>query len=137
MTFHWYDFEQDETLRAKLNQFLENLKITIPTSVDPVTYIMSSYYLKNYSKLIQKIENGSSSIKQGNLVNTCRLIYKDPPPQSLPPLGDFDIYTVTILELDPVEVARQMTIYLFSTFHSILPQEFLEQSGPHMYALLF
>lgn len=100
---HWYDFEENPLLEEKLKKFVENCPppygITIKKAID------------------KKKLNGGLSIYQ---------LEEAEIPMSLMPIIGFEPSKATLLDVNAIELARQLTLIQFEMLNKIKVNEFIE-----------
>jgi hypothetical protein len=113
---HWYDFEDDQTLKAKLVEFANGPLLK-----------NSPNFGKVLQTTIQKMESGAA--QAANAPTT------PPPPPKYPPPG-LDASTACVLDFDSEEAARQLTLMQHKLWVEVRPKELLDGNfrGEERYA---
>lgn len=108
---HWYDFEEDPSLKSKLSEFCNGPLMK-----------QSPNFGKVLQTTLAKLESGQSSVSPAPL---------GPSPPSKPPAAHLDSYSLTILDVDPEEIARQLCLIAQKLFQDIRTNEFLDSNYKH------
>jgi hypothetical protein len=108
---HWYDFEDDPQLKVKLAEFCNGPLMK-----------MSPNFGKVLQTTLAKLEAGGANQVQAPLGPS--------PPSKLPP-AHLDCYSLSILDVDPEEMARQLCMFAHKCFQDIRTNEFLDSNYKH------
>ena len=100
---HFYDFEDDPTLKKKLQVFIGQMCVPYSTTL---------------TKVLQRMESGAPVV-----------VDEGSPSAPILPMPGFDPVTASILEVDAVELARQLTISQHSQFETIKPRECMDRAS--------
>jgi hypothetical protein len=103
---HYYDFEEDPALKKQVQAFVAQMVVPYSTTL---------------TKVLQRMESGPAPV-----------IDEGAPSAPIMPMPGFDPATASVLDVDPVELARQLTIAQHAQFELIKPRECLDRvsKGP-------
>jgi hypothetical protein len=105
---HYYDFEEEPALMKKMQAFVAQMVMP---------------YSSTLAKVLQRMESGMAP----------PVIDESAPSAPIMPMPGFDPLNASILEVEAVELARQLTIAQHSQFETIKPRECLDRvsKGPN------
>jgi son of sevenless-like protein len=118
ITENFYDFEDQNELQDKYRSFVQNI-------------------CKTDSKLGQSLLSGMDTKQKGLQKRKSQAMFSEPAPPSFLPKGDI----TSIVDIDPREVARQLTLMDYDLCKAIEPKECLgnawtkedkEERSPHL-----
>ncbi len=118
---HFDDFLADRALLTKLLEFVDKGMTNIPTMARAADSLKA--------QIVIKLQAGSEP------VGPKEYQFDTQPPKPITPPDN--LQTLTLLDLNPLEVARQFTLMDFELFSTIKPLEYLYFTKPSSWSMTF